>query len=78
MPGATCTWQHNDFLYNAQCCTGDIWLVMGYVRVVGVWEMCCERMGADPGETEGVPGEVWPRRKYNLDGGKALRFMDNV
>lgn len=39
--------------------------------LVGMWEMCCERMGADPGETEGVPGEVWSRRKYNLDGGKS-------
>jgi len=38
---------------------------------VGVWEMCCERIGVDPGETRGVAGKVWPWRKYNLDGGKS-------
>lgn len=31
--------------------------------------MCCERI-VDPDETRGVPGEVWPRRKYSLDGEK--------
>lgn len=50
----------------------------GFVQVVGVWEMCCERMGADPGETEGVPGEVWLRRRTTLTAGKALRFVDNI
>ena len=48
----------------------------GYVQV-GLWKMCCERI-VDPDETRGVPGEVWPRRKYSLDGEKALRFEDNM
>jgi hypothetical protein len=35
-----------------------------------VVEMCCEHI-VDSGETRGVPGEVWPRRKYSLDGEKS-------
>jgi len=46
-----------------------IWPMKGYVQV-GVWEMCCERIGADPGETERARRRL-VAEKYNLDGGKS-------
>jgi hypothetical protein len=78
MPGATCTWQHDDFLYNAQFCTGDIWLVMGYVRVVGCGKCAVsawERIRVKQRECQGKFGRG---ESTTLTAGKALRFVDNI